>query len=262
MDTQENTEDAATTLADIDAAVALAIEAGEGLDDSGVPDFEGIAEQVEGVTVEEVAAAAEAYYAAKEDAAAGGDGGDGGAGGAEETGGDDDETPKSDEEAKAEAKADAKATSKRRKEGRAEAGPLVIAATEKIIKAGDGAQFERGAPAVWALRNEVGGPVSKAAAAAAYEFVTGNPWPWPPTQQEMAAAGKRRYPAGVYHKTKPSQTVADEAAEAVAKKDGFKRARDFTAKDWVAIWARETGASPEEQAAAMETAKRDPKRKK
>ena len=76
------------------------------------------------------------------------------------------------------------------------------------------------------------------------------------------AAARVRYPAAVYHKTKPSRTVADEAAESVARKDGFKRHREFTPKDWVAIWARETGATEAEQEAALEVAKNDPKRKK
>ncbi len=250
MDAKENAKPE-----DIAAAVALAIDAGEGLDDSGVPDFDAIADQVEGVTAAEIAAAAEAYYNAKEDAAAGADAAKPG-----EDGGDADDGDKVDPAAVAQAQAEAKATGKRTAEGKAQADPLVIAATEKIIKAGG--PFERGAPALWALRNEVGGPVSKAKAAAAYEAVTGKAWPWPPTQQEMAAAGKRRYPAGMYHKTKPSQTVADEAAESVARKDGFKRHREFTPKDWVAIWARETGATEAEQEAALEVAKRDPKRKR
>ena len=59
-------------------------------------------------------------------------------------------------------------------------------ATREIMA--EGGPFERGAPALWAVRAKSGHPASKAEAAAAYEAVAKRPWPWPPTVAEAKRA--------------------------------------------------------------------------
>ena len=135
-------------------------------------------------------------------------------------------------------------------------------ATREIMA--EGGPFERGAPALWAVRAKSGHPASKAEAAAAYEAVAKRPWPWPPTVAEAkraAAAGGAHYPAALYHPEKPSRTVADAAAEEAARREGWRRPEDLPPEQWVAAWARETGADAAAQEAALRSVKRDRARK-
>lgn len=204
---------------DIQAAVSLVIEADDKatFGEDGYPLVASVAALMEGddseLTEEQVQAAADAVWEANEDAQE--DDQDGGVNYAD------------DEES-----GDVVALPEAREE--------VIKATVDIIEAGD--PFERGAPALWALRDKVGGPVKKAEAAAAYEAVTGKPWPWPPTAQEMKTS-MSKLPAGMYHPEKPSITVHDEAQEERARKDGFARPDDMKKADMDAAWARDVEKS-------------------
>ena len=138
-----------------------------------------------------------------------------------------------------------------------------LAATKAVLKAGG--PVARGGPALWAVRDAVDGPVSKGDAAAAFEEVTGDPWPWAPTAQEIAAheaETSARYPAALYHADKASVTVKNEAQESRARAEGFMRDNEMPPKDWVAAWARETGATEEQQAVALKSVKNDTKRRR
>ena len=212
---------------DIQTAVALVIEADDKatFGEDGYPLVASVAALMEGddaeLTEEQVQTAADAVWDAKEDAqeddqdGAPGDTQGGGINYADdEEGGDVVALPEPREE--------------------------VIAATVSIMK--EGSPFERGVPALWALRDKVGGPVKKAEAAAAYEAVTGNRWPWPPTAQEMKVS-QARLPAGMYHPEKPSITVHDEAQEEKARKDGYARPGDMKKADMDAAFEREVQKS-------------------
>jgi len=197
-------------------------------------------------TAEMVRTAADAIWAAREDAAA------------EEAGAGPAAEPKGGGESQ-EATEDAR-------EGVAlpDARRDVVEATKALLERG--APFERGVPALWALRDACApAPVSKEQAAAAYRAVTGKAWPWPPTKQELdaqRAAREQRYPRGLYHVERAAITVHDAKQEADARAEGYLRAREMAPQDWVAAWARETGAGPDEQAQALKATLKDPKRRK
>lgn len=236
----------------IQAAVALVIDAEvhESFHEDGYPKLESVAEvmggEAAGLTEDQVRAAADAVWEKKEDGqtgAEGGGGSDGAGGGVTHEG---DQGDKEDAEPSAPSQAP-------RDE--------VIKATAAIIKAKE--PLERGVPALWALRDAVKGPVKKAEAAAAYEEVTGKPWPWPPTRQQLnreEAAGNLLYPRGLYHKEKKAITVESEAKEAAAREDGYVRSGEMKPEDWVKAWARETGASEEAQEEALKSVKNDRQR--
>lgn len=234
--------------AELEAAVALVIEndAPNDFGEDGYPKVAAVngalGEDTPAATEAAVREATEAVWAAREDAVA-----DAGTAGEEQGGAGSQGGGKGGREAAAPSAGQ-------------NAGPraAVVQATEEIVKAGK--PLERGAPALWAVRDRVtellgeGSPgVGKAEAAAAYEQATGKAWPWPPTQQELRRQQglANRYPAGLYHKDKAAITVKDEAGEAAAHKNGYRRPEDMKPADWVAAWARETGASPEQAESAL-----------